>query len=344
MLGDLVTASSAGASLTTIAAFFFLDRTGWPLRRTAFVSMACFGIANFITPMLFEHDLLLILVFFIAGCASGLIWASCATAITAIGNTPRLVSLFYGSPYLTGMVIQPLMPGLYASFGVARVFELIGISCFLSFLIMSWFPDRSRGASPAGNKDSLNNGQWGIFWLLMLPIVASLLLQYTANSGLWVFFDRIGLNSGHSPQLSANIVSLGVGMALVGTALAVVLTPHLPPLQSIVVINIVAAIATLGLLGSENYLVFALSIFVFNASITLITPFYFLVLGRLSISAGKAVLLFNIVMMAGYTLGPLVMGRLASHGDFTLPVYVTSAMFVTSAIFILIKFKKRENP
>ena len=335
-LGELAGAASAGASLSTVAALFFLDRVGWPLRKTAFFALLLYAAANSVLPTLFDRSGWLLLAFFVSGCASGLIWAISATAITTLPNTGRLVSIFYGTPYLTGLAIQPLMPSLYARWGVAPAFELIALACVLSLLTLRWFPARAIGAPPLAKGDPANSRRRrGLAWLILLPVAISLLLQYIANSGLWIYFDRVGLVAGHSHQMSANVVALGSGMALVGTLLATTLAPKLRPILAISAISMVMALATLGLLGAENYLLFAGSVFLFNAMITFITPFFFILLSQLPVSPGRAVLVGNLAMMAGFAAGPFLIGRMADGGDFTVSIYATSTMLLVSALIAI---------
>ena len=286
-LGELAGASSAGASVATVACLFFLDRPNWPLRSTAFISLLLYAAANIILPTLFDSHGWLIFAFFISGCAAGLIWAASATAITTMANTGRLTALFYGTPYLTGMAFQPLMPSLYAKWGVGSAFELIALACILSLLTLRWFPARAVGPPPPEEGDPAKSGSGrGNAWLILLPVATSLLLQYTANSGLWVYFDRVGLVAGHAHQSTANAVALGSGMALVGTVLAAIFAPKLRPILAIFAISVVMTLATLGLLGAQNYVLFAGSVFLFNAMITFITPFFFILLSHLPVSPG----------------------------------------------------------
>jgi predicted MFS family arabinose efflux permease len=337
-LGELAGVSSAGAALFTVAAFFFLDRKGWPLRLTALLGLLVFGVANLCIPLAFGEARFVTLLFFVAGCASGLVWAAGATAVTTLRKSSRLISIFYGTPYFTALAIQPLMPALYENWGVGSAFQLVALSCLLGIAALKWFPPRALGARPPSVEDDSGSRQRLLAWLLMMPVAIALLLQYVANSGLWVYFGRIGLLAGHSPQESANVLAVGAGMALIGTALATALTPRVGArgaIVAIVAISLMMTTATLGMLGAENYMLFAGSVFVFNAMITFVTPFYFLLLLRLSVSPGKSALLGNLCMMAGFAAGPYLIGRMADGGDFALATYATSAMFVVSALIVI---------
>lgn len=233
------------------------------------------------------------------------------------------------------------MPTLYEQWGVGAAFQLVAASCLVGMAALVWFPRLSIGRRDAGEAWSDVSRQRLSSWLLMLPVCVAFLLQYLANSGLWVYFDRIGLLAGHSHQASANVLSIGAGMALVGTALAAALTPRLSAVGGIVAISLVMATTTLGMLGAENYWLFAASVFVFNAMITFVTPFYFLLLIRLSVSPGQSALLGNLCMMAGFSAGPFLIGRMADGDNFIMATWTTSAMFLASALIILLAVAHR---
>ena len=40
-------------------------------------------------------------------------------------------------------------------------------------------------------------------------------------------------------------------------------------------------------------------------------------------------------MMAGFAVGPFLIGQMADGGDFTLPIYATAVMLVVSALIVV---------
>ena len=340
-LGELAAAASFGSSLITLSAIFFIARKGWPLRRTIIITLCVYAAINLTIPTVFNQPLMLIVALFLGGCCSGMVWSTAATAITTVRNNERLISVFYGTPYLTGLVVQPLMPLVFAKWGLASAYLGIASAALLAVLAMRAFPIRTvapsapvEAVSPAPRRTV--RAAYGI-----IIVLGALLLQYLANSGLWVYFDRIGHVSGHSPQASANVVAFGSAMALAGTALAVVLSTRLQPLPTIIAVNVVMGAVTLLFFGSSQYLVFGLAVGLFNLMITFVTPFFLILLTRIAAAPGRAVLGANICMYGGFALGPLLVGRMTTGGDFSNAIIATAVAFVLSALIITVGWSTR---
>jgi predicted MFS family arabinose efflux permease len=339
-LGSLEGVQAGGGAIATIAAIFFLDRQGWPLRRTALIALTVYALGNALEPVLFDRPGLLTLAFFICGAASGLVWASCATAVTVLPDNSRLIAVFYGTPYATGLAIQPLMPTIFAHWGVGTAFRLMGIAALAGFAVIRWLPARAIGARPQDDRTKATRDSGGRAGLILLSIEIALLLQYLANSGLWVYFDRLGALAGHTSQVSANIVALGGGMSLVGTALAATFAKRLSPATTIVALSLLLALATLALFEANVLILFASVVFVLNASVAVITTSYFILVSRLPVSPGKAALVSNLCMMVGFAVGPIVFGRLADKSDFSVAIFATAALFILSAAIVVAVTRK----
>lgn len=333
-LGELAAGASVGSSLVALSAVFFMGRKGWPLRRTVIVTLCIYASVNLAIPLFFVKPLVLLAAMFLGGCCSGMVWSAAVTALTTVRNNERLIAAFYGTPYLTGLVVQPLMPLVFAKWGLGSAYAGIAGVSIMAILVMRAFPARALGAARTIDEQPVARGSRTTLISVAIVLVA-LLLQYVANSGLWIYFDRIGHISGHSPQASANVVALGSGMALAGTALAMVLTTRLRPLPAIIALNMTMAAVTLLLLVASNYFLFATAVSLFNMMITLITPFFIILLIRISSSPGRVALGANICMFSGFAFGPLTVGRIAAGGDFSSAIAATAIAFLLSGAVIL---------
>lgn len=333
-LGELAAGASIGSSLVTLSAVFFMGRKGWPLRRTVILALCVYAGINLAIPLFFSEPQLLQVAIFLGGCCSGMVWSAAATALTTVRNNERMVAVFYGTPYLTGLIVQPLMPMVFANWGLGTAYTGIAGASILALLMMRAFPARGFGSvRPLEGLTDAGSSRTAFVGVAIVMI--ALLLQYLANSGVWVYFDRIGHVSGHTPQASANVVALGSGMALVGTALAIFFTTRLRPLPTVIAINAAMAVVTLLLLLASNYIAFALAVSLFNMMITFVTPFFIILLIRISSSPGRIALGANICMFSGFAFGPLIVGRLADSGDFSIAIGATSIAFLLSGLVIL---------
>lgn len=333
-LGELAAGAAIGSSLVTLSAVFFISRKGWPLRRTVIVALCVYAAINLAIPLLFTEPILLQTAIFLGGCCSGLVWSAATTALTIVPNNERIVAFFYGTPYLTGLVVQPLMPVVFANWGLGTAYSGIAAASILALLVMRAFPARAMGVVHAIEEPAAEpSSRAGVVNVAIL--LAALLMQYLANSGLWVYFDRIGHVSGHTPQASANVVALGSGMALAGTALAIGLTSRLRPIPTIIGVNVAMALVTVLFLAANHYIAFVFAVSLFNVMITFITPFFIIFLTRMSSSPGRTALGANICMFAGFAFGPLIVGRMTEGGDFSTAVVATSIAFLVSGLMIM---------
>jgi hypothetical protein len=170
-------------------------------------------------------------------------------------------------------------------------------------------------------------------FLLILSI--AVLVQYVANSGIWLFFERIGTLSGHDAQTAANVVGLGTGMSLIGTALATLWAQRLNPLHGVLLGTAVMIGSTITLHFAGNLAIYAGSVWVFNMMVTFLTPYYFILLTRIFHPA-KALTVGNIALLLGFSLGPLLIGYTVHRDQFGVTINATIGLLVLSIALVLI--------
>ncbi len=153
---------------------------------------------NALTPLVFPYPAGLISMRVLCGLSAGTSYVAAATAITGIGSPPRLVAMFYGAPFIIGAIFQPLTNPLFQRWGFAAAFELAAAAAAASVALYAYFPPFADQGE-AADRDS----RAGLHWVALIGILATaLLLQYTANAGIWLYFDRIGELSGHARRWS----------------------------------------------------------------------------------------------------------------------------------------------
>ena len=338
LIGQIMSAEYFGATLGTVAGIFYMHRANTNLRRVAYAALAIYAIGNYLTPNLIGDPALLRVGRLICGFSSGTTFLAAATAITGVRNAPRLIPVFYGTPYITGFLLQPLLPGIFARWGFGASFRLVAGAAAATILLWPFFPRYPVGEQAANDLGESKRGSWGGLTLVGL----ALLLQYVANSGVWLFFERIGVVSGHSEQTAASFVGLGTGMALFGTALSTVLARRLDPLNAIFIGTCLISISTFMLHFSANLAAYVGAVSSFNVMITFVTSFYFLLLNDVFHSA-KAVISGNIAMMLGFSLGPLLIGYTVQGDRFSASINATIGLFALS-IALLVAFGVAHKP
>jgi MFS family permease len=284
-----------------------------------------------LTPFLFEYSVGLMSVRVLCGLSAGTSYVASAAAITGIGSPPRLVAIFYGAPFIVGAIFQPLMNPLFQRWGIAAAFELMAVAAAASMALYAYFPrfadngEKAQADSPSGVRSS------ALIGILSL----GLLLQYIGNTGIWLYFERIGQLSGHSAQVVANVVGVGTGMSLVGTWLSALLAKRLRAADAILWGTGAIILSSVSLHYSSHLTAFAGSVSVFNAMITFLTPFYFILLAR-SYSPARAVVIGNICLALGFSGGPLLIRYTVHDSDFSHSINLTILLFTVSAALLVL--------
>jgi MFS family permease len=158
-------------------------------------------------------------------------------------------------------------------------------------------------------------------------LLASLYLHYVSNSGIWAYFERIGVAYGMSAETAGAILGPSMSAAIIGMTGAAILGDRLGYLRPIYIGTVIIMLSTLSLLYSSSPVVFGIATGVFNASITFVTP-YFIAFLALLIPSGLGVSSANIAMMAGFSTGPFIVSFLIAGDDFRPSIILTAAGFV----------------
>jgi MFS family permease len=330
-IGDLMSGEFLGSTVATIAGFFYMHRRGLDLRRLVYAVMGIYILGNYLTPHLFDSPYWLMAVRALCGVCAGTSYLAAATAITGLGSPPRLVAMFYGAPFIAGAVFQPLMHPLFEHWGISRAFELIAVASLASVALYAFFPrfadnrHEVEGEVPSRIRSSV----------LVGILSGGLLLQYIANVGIWLYFERIGELSGHPAQMVGTIVGFGTGMALVGTWLSALLARRLRAVDGILWGTAAIILSSILFHYSSHLAVFAGSVALFNAMITFLTPFYFILLVRIY-SPARAVVIGNICMALGFSCGPLLIRYTVHDSNFAEAINVTVILFATSAALVVL--------
>lgn len=332
LIGQVMSAEYSGATVATITGLFFVHRPTVDLRKITYIALAVYAAGNFLTPTVMHDATWLEMLRFVCGFSSGITYVISAAVIPGQKHANRLVPVFYGSAYITGAVLQPLLPSVFAHWGFDASFRLMGLLAAAALVTYFYFPRHANGHVEAGEKSPTTVRQ---SLPALLVVVVALLLQYIANSGLWLYFERIGVVSGHDAQTAANVVGLGTGIALIGVALATVLATRLKPFSGIVLGTLLMAGSVVMLHFSQSLTVYVSAISLINIMTTFVTPFYFILLARIYQPA-KAVVSGNIAVMVGFTLGPLLLGYTVGDDSFAAAINATLGLLAISIVLLSI--------
>ena len=331
--GRLISYNFWGATFSTVLAIFILHRPGWDLRLTMLACALLVIISSGASVWMADNTQALAVVRFANGIGAGLGLTVGAVALVGTPHVERWYAILYGSPFLISGAGLAFLPFVYQKAGIEGAFYGMGALNLLACCLLPFFPRHvgqgDRSAEPA--KSPVDNP------LILLPglVLAALFLHYLFNSGIWTYFERLGVAYGMSAQRAGAILGPSMSAAIVGMVVASVLGGRLGYLRPIYIGTLVLTVSTVALLFSSSELVFGVGTALFNACITFVTPYFFALLASL-IPSGLGVSAGNIATMAGFSTGPFLVSFLVANDDFRSSIVLTAVGFLFVCAIVMV--------
>lgn len=330
--GRLISYNFWGATVATIFAIFILHRPGWNLRLTMFVCLLLVVITSGASVWFADNVGALGVVRFVNGLGAGLGFTVSCVAVVGTPHVERSYAILYGSPFLISGLGLASLPLVYQAFGVEGAFYGMGALNLLCCALLPLFP---KYVLTAGEHDE----HTGVFldrstMFIAGLVIAALFLHYVFNSGIWAYFERLGVASGMSAEKAGAILGPSMSAAILGMVAASVLSDRLGYLRPIYFGIAAITIATISLLFSSSEWVFGLGTGIFNASITFVTPYFVAIMANL-IPSGMGVTAANIATIAGFSTGPFLVSFLVANNDFGPSIILTALGF--AVVYVLIR-------
>jgi Major Facilitator Superfamily len=331
--GRLTSYDFWGATVSSVVAVFLLHRPGWNLRATMLACLLLVITTSGASVWLAGNIPALATVRLINGVGSGLGFTVACVAVIGTPHIERTYAILYGSPFLISGIGLALLPLAYRLVGIEGAFYGMGVVNLLGLALLPYFP---RTVERTERVPETPRGIFaaGAHWLAILAL-AGLLLHYVFNSGIWAYFERLGVTAGMSAETTGAILGPSMAAAIFGMIAASLLGDRWGYIRPIYFGIVVITASTLALLGSSSELVFGLGTAVFNASITFVTPYMVAILALL-IPSGLGVTTANVATIAGFSTGPFLISFFVAGGSFTPAILVTAGGFVlVLTLFVL---------
>lgn len=335
--GRLISYNFWGATISTILAITFIHRPGWNLRLTMFVCLSIVIVTSGASVWLAGSVGALAVVRFVNGLGSGLGYTIAAVAIV---GTPRMevsYAILFGSGFVLGGAGLALLPYVYQSSGIEGAFYGMAAINLAACALLPFFPRRVDEAGDAdGNLATPLDRR-----LTTLPslVLVSLFLYYVFNSGIWTYFERLGVAFGMSPERAGALLGPSMAAAVVGMLAASIVGDRIGYLRPIYIGSVAIVLSTLALFWASSELVFGVATGVFNASIPFATPYFMAILATL-IPSGRGVTAGNIAIVAGFAIGPYLLSFMLANDDFR-PSILLTAVGLSVALVVLVYFARK---
>jgi predicted MFS family arabinose efflux permease len=329
--GRLVSFNFWGGAVASIVALFVLHRPGWNLRLTMLGCLLLVIATNLASISSANSYPALVAVRFLNGAGAGLGFTVACVAVIATQRIERSYAVLYGSPFLISGLGLALLPLVYRAAGINGAFYAMAAINLVAILLLPWFPRTVEGGG-RNPEQAATDAKPTPVALTGLMLVA-LLLYSAFNSGIWAYFERMGVAAGMTPERVGAILGPGMAAAIIGMVAASLLGDRIGYRKPIYIGMAAIAIATVALLGTPPDLLFGIAAAVFNASIPFVTPYMVAILALL-VPSGMGVTAANIVTITGFSAGPLLISYFVTDSGFTPAILLTAVGF--AAVWILL--------
>jgi len=334
--GRLISYNILGTTVATVLAIYIVHRPGANLRLMMFVCVFLVIITSGASVWFAGDFTALSVVRFINGLGAGLGFTVSTVAAIGTPNITRTYAILYGSAFLVGGIGLALLPYVYEFAGIEGAFYGMGLINLLACGLLPFFPKKISQEESIAEKSWLQLDR--VFILMSGLVLGALFLHYLFNSGIWTYFERLGVAAGMSAKTTGAILGSSTLAAILGMIAASILGNRFGYLRPIYMGTATITIATLSLFYSSSELVFAIGTALFNASITFVTPYFIAILANL-IPKGLGVSTANVVTIAGYAAGPFLVSFMVANNDFRLSIFLTAFGFIV--VYAMVVFFSR---
>jgi predicted MFS family arabinose efflux permease len=331
--GRLISYNFWGSMAATVFALFILHRPGWNLRLTMLACLAVVALTSVASVVFVGNIPLLGVVRFVNGLGGGLGFTVGCVAAIGMQRMERVYAILYGSPFLISGIGLALMPYLYQTVGLEGAFVTLGLLSVAAMALLPHFPKhvQAAAANPDGRVAQAEPGAHS----LAIVVLLALTLHFMCNSGIWTYFERLGVAAGMTAETTGGILGFGMTAAIFGMIAASVLGDRWGYIKPVVLGTVVITLSTLALLRADSPVVFGVATALFNASIPFVTPYLVSILALL-IPSGFGVSAANVATGIGFSAGPFLLSFMVGDGDFVPSLLLTATGFVVFGALLLL--------
>ena len=258
----------------------------------------------------------------IAGVPAGIALAAVNAAVARTPGATRLFAVVTGAQMLFGAVGYLAWPLLLRNLGLGGTFAALG-ACALAILPLapSYPAVKTVGAQPTAG--AVTTGLSGGL------LLGSLLTEYVANSAIWTYLDRIGIDANLASDTVAFALAASMGGGLAGSFAAMVLQSAARIRRALIAGLALLALGSALLLWSAHAPVYVGVVVVFTGAMMFVLPLYLSWLSTLP-GGQRLAVIAGFLIYAGLALGPLVGSQVVAFAGYR-PLIVGAALAFVAA-------------
>ena len=323
--GYVASAEMFGLAATTILMTFVAHRVNW--RTVILGSLVTMFLANAACTLTTDVNTFVTLRF-IAGLGAGSLVSLSFAAVGLTSKPDRNFGLLIMWVLTYGAVVLVAMPSAYEAFGFNGVVWFFAIFPLTAMPFIRHLPE-SGEADHHVEDDAVNlPAQMKAMALL------AMLAYFAAQGVVWAYLFLIGLAGGLAEQAVANGLMLSQFAGIGGALLAALMAHRFGRAVPLGVGILGGALCLYFLVGSIEFLVFAVAVCVYNFFWNLTHPF---LLGAMASfdRRGRVVVYAVAMQMIGLAIGPGLAASLISEGVYVNVNWLGAGLFILSFLLIV---------
>ena len=331
-VGYLASADLAGLAVVSASAAFWIRKLSWHL--IAVTSLAVIICGNILS-IASDSFLMLCLARFITEMGSGAIFSLALVTLGGTKTPDRFFSFGIGMTIVLSVIVFVWFPALIASDGIEVIFVFHGLVAAIVIPGVFWLPKGIVVDEAAGTAVPLRD-----YYPLFLCFIGFSCFM-VAEGGVWSYVERIGANTGLSPDF--------VGQALAATQVASLCATVFSSWLSIrfgrtwpIGLGMVCFLFSLYLMQIPDANWYLIGACLSQFAWIFVLPYLLLMCVELDPS-GRFYVLATAFKMGGFSLGPAIVATFIHNGsatqaavpDFSVVGWVGAVFLVLSLALIL---------
>ena len=323
--GKVVSAEMWGLAATTILMTFFAHRVNW--RSVVFGSLIVMFLANAACTLTTDIGTFVILRF-IAGLGAGSLVSLSFAAIGLTSQLDRNFGLVIMWVLTYGAIVLWAMPTAYEILGFNGVIWFFALFPLVAMPFVKHLP--VSGKSEAQVEEDAVDLSPQLKGMALIAMFA----YFTAQGVVWAYLFLIGLSGGLDEQAVANGLMLSQFAGIAGALLAALMAHRYGRILPLTVGVLGGALCLSFLVGSFEFLAFAVVVCAYNFFWNLTHPF---LLGAMASfdRHGRVVVYAVAMQMVGLAVGPYLAATVITEGEYLNVNWAGAILFIASWLLIL---------
>ena len=312
----IISIELAGICLATLPALYWSSRVNWRIALLVALMLMIFG--NILSAISSSYEMLLTLRF-LTGLAAGSSMAICLAILGLTRDPDRNFGFWVAGQLIFGALGLWVLPQILPELGFGFIYLVIGTLIVGLLFLLRFLPEQRDVAVVA--KRSGEGGQSTGILLWACAGLLAIFVFYLGQYGIWAYLERIGADSGLSPQGIGRTLSVAAIMGIGGALAAALLSARcgrIWPISLGTVISILSMFLLSGKLVGSQYLI-ATSIF--SAMFNFILPYLMACIASVDIS-GRFIILSSFASGAGLAGGPLIAAAVQQPSGYDEVIWV----------------------